>query len=888
MSQQEEPIAPVEETGNKTYNNKTEGQTKLNKTHKNKPYNSGNKSYRNSYSGYNGQYMGQNQYSGQQGYYVASPIQQAPHLAAAAAAAATWNPNTYQNAYNFAQNQPQTLVKEDTVKEHSSPDEASQHIPAAPVKSAPSALAEKMKSIALERKRKLEESKAAAAAEKEAAELKAKQEEEAKLKAEEEAKAAAELKAKEEEEAKAAAELKAKQEEEAKAAAAVAAAADAAATTTSESKPTEEDVKPETEKEVESTPVESKQESLKKEGVDTKSFSSRLAKNINDSKRFSQQQSPKMNNKPPVEFIQESGIPISQWMEALKTVPDIPEGPQPYGYEVFFDLKKFAVVRDKVWFDKLTECRFFQNPQRNSKRSNDHNKSKKGYSGKNDYNESKRGKSKRGGNNDRSNRSKGDTNRIPTKGAGLAASEQEELDKLKAEEEARKLANAPKIETSASGWKPKRKTQEQVANIVTESGEEILPPSEAEKQAKSLLNKLTAENYPTVSAKLINLLNQSKFKEDKFKSVPLLVSMTIFKGCDEPHWGMIYARLLGDFMKTISADVVPFFIEDYKKKRQQERWDLEDEAEENGIPISELPPFDPSNVPNVGTPYLVIAYMLSTEFTKKITSALEQDDMLSSEDVKEEDVEMMSDEYYKVVGEKRRFLGMLKIIGYLYNINALADGDIDKIYFQMMAKLITMTNQGVFLKDDIVESFLLFATTIGPKYSKTMLGASGHEKLKAVLQLGDLAITKSLCSERMKFQFEVFSTQLMEGWENVADETIKSLEEVREEALEQARKKKQEEQRKAQEFRNGSNRRGGSKRNFSNYGNNRNNSSNNNNNNNSNNNNNNNSSSNSWSNNNDSRNDSRSTGSRAFSKKEEKVQPQKSANAFDLLSGHDE
>ncbi|OBA28607.1 hypothetical protein HANVADRAFT_5358, partial [Hanseniaspora valbyensis NRRL Y-1626] len=344
MSQQEEPIAPVEETGNNTYNNKTEGQTKFNKTHKNKPYNSGNKSYRNSYSGYNGQYMGQNQYSGQQGYYVASSIQQAPHLAAAAAAAATWNPASYQSAYNFAQNQPQALVKEDTVKEHSSPDEASQHIQAAPVKSAPSALAEKMKSIALERKKKLEESKAAAA-EKEAAELKAKQEEEAKLKAEEEAKAAAELKAKQEEEAKAAAELKAKQEEEAKAAAAAAAFATIPATT-SEAKSKEEDVKPETEKEVESTPVETKQESLKKEGVDTKSFSSRLAKNINDSKRFSQQ-SPKMNNKPPVEFIQESGIPISQWMEALKTVPDIPEGPQPYGYDVFFDLKKFAVVRDK-------------------------------------------------------------------------------------------------------------------------------------------------------------------------------------------------------------------------------------------------------------------------------------------------------------------------------------------------------------------------------------------------------------------------------------------------------------------------------------------------------------------------------------------------------------
>lgn len=857
MSQPQESNVPAEENAAKQFNSNSEAYPKFNRAYKGKPYNGGSKGYRNSYAAYNGQYPNPRQYGDQQGYYAASPVQQAPHLAAAA----SWNPVSYQSAYNFAQNTPQTLVKEDTVKENSSPVEVAHQIPAPAAKPAPSAMAEKMKAIALEKKRKLEEEKAKAAAELEAAkimaeeeakaaELKAQQEEEERLRAEEEAKAA-ELKA--EEDAKAAELAAASEEQESTA----------------------------------ETQLETPADDLKKDAGEAKSFSARLLKNIDDKKRLPPQQPQKAANRGTVEFVQEAGIPISEWMEALKSVPDIPEGPQPYGYEVFFDLKKFAVVKDKAWFDKLTEARFFHSAQKGSKRP-DHNKSKKGYSGKGDYNDSKRGKSKRGSNNDRSGRSRGDNNRIPTKGAGLAASAQDEINKLKAEEEARKMANAPKIETSEKGWKSKRKTQDQVANIVTESGEEILPTSEAEKQVKSLLNKLTAENYPTVSAKLINLLNQSKYKEDKFKSVPLLVSMTIFKGCDEPQWGMIYARLLGDFMKTIADEVVPFFIEDYKKKRQQERWDIEDEAEENGTPLTDLPPFDPTDVPNVETPYLVIAYMLSTEFTKKITAALEQDDMLNAEDSKEENVEMMSDEYYRIVGDKRRFLGMLKMIGYLYNINALADGDIEKIYFQMMAKLITMTNEGVFLKDDIVESFLLFATTIGPKYSKTMTTASGHEKLKAVLQLGDLAISKGLCSERMKFQFEVFSTQLMEGWENVADEGIKSLEEVREEALEQARNKKQEDHRKAQEYRNSSNRRGGSKRNFNSFGSNRNNNNSNNNSNNNNNNNNNSTSNNSWSNNNDSRNDSKSTGSRTFSKKEEKVQPQKNANAFDLLSGHDE
>ncbi|XBW36109.1 hypothetical protein QEN19_001685 [Hanseniaspora menglaensis] len=865
MSQQTQDFKASEENKTNSFNKGIKG---------NKPFNPATKGFKATYAGYNAP----RQYADQQAaYYASNPAsQQAPHMTSAVNGGG-WNPIAYQNAYNYGQ----SAVKEDTVKEGSSPQENNQFNYAspgtsAPAKTAPSAMAEKMKAIALQRKKKLEEEKAAKKAEEEAEEAarKAAEEEAARKAAEEEAA----RKAAEEEAARKVAEEEAarKAEEEA-----VKKAEEEAA------KKVEEAAK---QAESSSADVENKSDETKSEN---KLFASRLMKNIDEKKRSSTSSTSKIGGKPPMEFVQEAGIPISQWMDAIKNVPEVPEGPQPYGYEVFFSLKKFAVVKDKAWFDKLTEARFFQSPQRGSKRP-DHNKSKKGYGGKGgDYNDSKRGKSKRGGNNnERSNRSRGDGNRIPTKGAGLAASEQEEFDKLKAEEEARKLANAPKIETTEKGWKSKRKTQDQVANIVTESGEEILPPSEAAKQAKSLLNKLTAENYPTVSAKLINLLNQSKYKEDKFKSVPLLVSMTIFKGCDEPQWGMIYARLLGDFMKSIAEEVVPFFIEDFKKKKQQERWDLEDEAEENGTPISDLPPFDANDAPNVETPYLVIAYMTSTEFNKKITAALEQDDMLSSDEVKDEDVEMMSDEYYRIVGEKRRFLGMLKMIGYLYNINALADGDIEKIYFQMMAKLVTMTNTSIFLKDDIVESFLLFATTIGPKYSKTMLGASGHEKLKAVLQLGDLAIRKSLCSDRMKFQFELFSTQLMEGWDNVADEGIKSLEEVRAEALEQARVKKQEDQRKANEYKNGSNRRGGSKRNFGGFGsgrNNNNNNSNNSANHNSNSGNNNNNNGSSWSSSNDARNDSKTgTGSRSFSKKEEKVQPQKNVNAFDLLSNHDE
>ncbi|KAL6931191.1 uncharacterized protein HGUI_03888 [Hanseniaspora guilliermondii] len=622
-------------------------------------------------------------------------------------------------------------------------------------------------------------------------------------------------------------------------------------------------------KDKEETASESNSGNFKKP-LGQKSFASRFAQTSQDNK--------KQNFNPPspsvAPFVPEAGIPVSLWLEHMKTLPDDESTGRVYTFDDIFELSQYNVVRDEVWHKKLAAHKMFDIPV---KKVND--KKKSSYNNDSKRNDSKWNKSKR--NNDRysnRNESKHENNfsKIPSKGVGLAISEEEAAAKKKAEEEeAAKLANVPKITTSEKGWKPKKKTQAQVVNIVTESGEEILSPQETEKQLKSLLNKLTAENYSSVSAKIINLMNQSRFKEDKMKSLPKTIEMTIFKGCDESQWGMIYARLIGDCMKHLHPDTLPFFKEYFLKAEKYKRYDLEEELEEKGIPKSEWPPFEPGKAIENIPPHYAINYFLGVEMMKyDINGDSEEDIWNVKEGEEDENVEMMSDEYYRVIGKKRRYLGLYKIIGYLYNINALQH-DIINVRFSSLVKNIVNASSKGLIKDDIIEALLEFVSTINKKYSAYCKASGVLNSLNVTLDLGNKLIQSKSISSRMAFKFEEYSEASFKDQAHTDKNEIKSLDEVRAEALKEIQRKKMEEKERVQEYRNNS-RNNKSKRNGRGFGSNRNQSFKNTN-------------SGNWNvsgttNNNTSRNESKSGTFRSAPKTTEEPSKQSIKNAFEMLS----
>ncbi|KAF0274319.1 hypothetical protein FOG51_00770 [Hanseniaspora uvarum] len=558
----------------------------------------------------------------------------------------------------------------------------------------------------------------------------------------------------------------------------------------------------ETKKSEESSETTSTEGSKRFSGSQSKSFASRFAQTSQENRKPSSFNSNSNSlGYPPL--VPQAGIPVSIWLEHMRTVPDDESKGRVYTFDDIFELSQYNVVRDEAWHKKLGENRLFQAPYKkhNDKKKSYNNDSKRGDNRKND---SKRNKSKRNGDK-YGNKYDNNYSKVPSKGLGLANSEEEAAAKKKAEEEeAERLANVPKITTSEKGWKSKKKSQTQVVNIVTESGEEILSPDETEKQLKSLLNKLTAENYSSVSVKIINLMNQSRFKEDKMKSIPKTIEMTIFKGCDESQWGMIYARLIGDCMKHVHPDSLPIFKEYYLKAEKYKRYDLEEEWEEKGIPKSEWPPFEADkgieNIP----PHYAINYYLDAEMLKyDINGSSEEDIWNVKEGEEEEAVEMMSDEYYRAIGKKRRYLGLYKIIGYLYNINALQHEIINVRFFSLIKNIANASTKGV-IKDDIIEALLEFVSTISAKYTAHCKASNSQNNLKVTLELGNTLIKSKTISSRMIFKFEEYSEESLNNPGSSNTNEIKSLEEVRAEAMKEIQRKKLEEKQKAQEYRNNS------------------------------------------------------------------------------------
>lgn len=254
-------------------------------------------------------------------------------------------------------------------------------------------------------------------------------------------------------------------------------------------------------------------------------------------------------------------------------------------------------------------------------------------------------------------------------------SKDEDKDKNEGKE---KASEAPKVEEvaplvpSANRWVPKfrqKKTEEK--KLAPDGVTELLDKDEVERKMKSLLNKLTLEKFDPISADILSIANQSKWETDGV-TLRSVIEQIFLKACDEPHWSSMYAQLCGKIVKDIDSEVK-----------------------------------DETNDGKTGQK-LVLFYLVDrchTEFEKGWT-----DKLPTNPDGTPLEPEMMSDEYYQAAAAKRRGLGLVRFIGFLYRLNLLTTN----MMFECFRKLMKELNDKP--SEEILESVSELLNTVGEKF----------------------------------------------------------------------------------------------------------------------------------------------------------------------------
>ncbi|KIO20803.1 hypothetical protein M407DRAFT_219700, partial [Tulasnella calospora MUT 4182] len=162
----------------------------------------------------------------------------------------------------------------------------------------------------------------------------------------------------------------------------------------------------------------------------------------------------------------------------------------------------------------------------------------------------------------------------------------------------------------------------------------------------ALLNKLTLENFDSVSTQIITWANKSE-NEKNGATLILVIKLVFEKATDEAHWSEMYARLCKKMMEQISQN-------------------LEDDNIRNlaGEPI-------------VGG-HLFRKYLLNRCQEEFERAALKAADDKAAEDASKTNGEngepvLYSDEYYALLKSKRQGLGLVRFIGELFKLQMVTE-----------------------------------------------------------------------------------------------------------------------------------------------------------------------------------------------------------------------
>lgn len=215
-------------------------------------------------------------------------------------------------------------------------------------------------------------------------------------------------------------------------------------------------------------------------------------------------------------------------------------------------------------------------------------------------------------------------------------------------------------------------------------------PTYISRKVKSLLNKLTAEKFDSISTQVLEYANFS-VDEENGQSMKLVIQLIFEKATDEALWGAMYAKLCRKLMMEIDQEVK----------------EVVDGKTVNGGMLFRK--------------YLVGRCQIDFEngwkdreaaSLKAAEKSVDDKQRLSEQaDNKSSEPAVLSDEYYALQKIKRRGLGLIQLIGELFKLEMVNKN----VMRQCFIKLLGHVSE---VDEEDVESAVKLLRTIGPIYDQ--------------------------------------------------------------------------------------------------------------------------------------------------------------------------
>lgn len=215
-------------------------------------------------------------------------------------------------------------------------------------------------------------------------------------------------------------------------------------------------------------------------------------------------------------------------------------------------------------------------------------------------------------------------------------------------------------------------------------------PTYISRKVKSLLNKLTAEKFDSISDQVLEYVNYS-VDEDHPVSMKLVIQLIFEKATDEALWGAMYAKLCKKMMLEV------------------------DQA------VTETIDGKPTSGGMLFRKYLVGRCQLDFEAGWKereaaVAKAAEkgEDDKARLDEhaeSKSSEPAVLSDEYYALQKIKRRGLGLIQLIGELFKLEMVNKNVMSGCFVKLLGVVQT-------IDEEDVESACKLLKTIGPLYDQ--------------------------------------------------------------------------------------------------------------------------------------------------------------------------
>ncbi|ORY32813.1 hypothetical protein BCR39DRAFT_521719 [Naematelia encephala] len=259
-------------------------------------------------------------------------------------------------------------------------------------------------------------------------------------------------------------------------------------------------------------------------------------------------------------------------------------------------------------------------------------------------------------------------------------------------------------------------------------------PAYIEGKVKSLLNKLTAERFDSISSQILDWANKSVNETDGM-TLKLVIKQIFEKATDEAHWSAMYARLC----RVLLLQLDPAISEV-----------IDDKPVAGGLLFRK---------------YLVGRCQVDFEAgwkaredaaTAAAAKSEEDKEKLAAQQDKEEGAEavMMSDEYYAAQKAKRRGLGLVQLIGELYKLDMLGRNVIKTCFVKLLGNIENPDEEDV-------ESTCKLLTTVGAQYE-----TASPENTAAVFERLQHIADEDKVSSRIKFLIMGIMDQRKAGWKS--------------------------------------------------------------------------------------------------------------------------